>query len=123
VCADCGLGLLLEARTDAIPRLNEAFLVVDHSLTVAGLSREAETLLGVAETDAVHRPLTELLVPADAEALGPENLAVAVTWAARGEDEETRTVHVRPTNVFGVRFTARIAPCGPPRAALVVLAD
>ena len=28
---------------------------------------------------------------------------------------------VRPWNTFGVRLRARIAPCGPPRAALVVL--
>jgi hypothetical protein len=28
---------------------------------------------------------------------------------------------VRPANTFGIRLTARIATCGPPRAALVVL--
>jgi hypothetical protein len=28
---------------------------------------------------------------------------------------------VRPWNTFGVRLQARIAPCGPPRAALIVL--
>jgi hypothetical protein len=67
----------------------------------------------------VNRHVTELLMPADAEARGPENLAVAVTWAARG-DQSTHKVVVRPANVFGIRLQARIAPCGPPRAALLV---
>jgi hypothetical protein len=71
------------------------------------------------EPEAVNRHVTELVVPADAEAQGPQNLAVAVTWAARG-DESTRTVTVRPANIFGVRLKARIASCGPRRAALLV---
>jgi hypothetical protein len=76
-------------------------------------------LLATVETDAVNRHVTELLVPADAEAQGPSNLAVAVTWAARG-DARTRRVVVRPSNTFGIRLTARICSCGPPTAALVV---
>ncbi|MDQ6605468.1 MAG: hypothetical protein M3Z06_02855, partial [Actinomycetota bacterium] len=63
--------------------------------------------------------LTELLVPADAETQGPHNLAVAVTWAARG-DEGYRSVTVRPANLFGVRLTARIGSCGPKLAAMIV---
>ena len=46
----------------------------------------SRTLLATRETEAVNRHVTELLVPADAEAQGPANLAVAVTWAARGDD-------------------------------------
>ena len=42
--------------------------------------------------------------------------------AARGEGEGRRIV-VRPSAEFGIRFWARIGPCGPPRAALVVLSD
>jgi hypothetical protein len=30
---------------------------------------------------------------------------------------------LRPAKEFGIRFWARISPCGPPKAALVVLAD
>jgi hypothetical protein len=30
---------------------------------------------------------------------------------------------VRPWNTFGVRMRAKIAMCGPPRAALIVLDD
>lgn len=119
VCGDCGLGLMLEASAEAAPSSGGAFLVLDGSLSVCAVSGAAENLLAARETDAVNRHITELIVPADAEAQGPKNLAVAVTWAARG-DEATRTVVVRPANTFGVRLSARIAGCGPPQAALVV---
>jgi hypothetical protein len=37
------------------------------------------------------------------------------------ESDEPVDTFVRPWNTFGVRMRATIAPCGPPRAALVVL--
>jgi hypothetical protein len=120
VCGECGLGLLLEARADAAPRPNDPFLIVDASLHVCALSAESEKLLAVAETDVINRPVTELLTPADAEAAGPESLAAAIMWAARGEDEPAR-VMVRPANVFGVRMPLRVGVCGPPRGALLVI--
>jgi hypothetical protein len=119
VCDQCGLGLLLQASRDAAPNHGDAFIVLDSSLSVCAVSQAAEMLLAIRETEAVNRHLTELLVPADTEAQGSSNLAVAVTWAARG-DSGTRTVTVRPTNTFGIRLTARIASCGPPKAALLV---
>jgi hypothetical protein len=122
VCGECGLGLLLEARADAAPKPNEPFVIVDASLAVCALSAESESLLAVAETDVINRPITELLTPADAEANGPESLAAAIMWAARGEDQPSR-IMVRPANVFGVRMPLRVGACGPPRAALLVLED
>jgi hypothetical protein len=119
VCFSCGLGLLLQAPAQVAPKPGDPFLVLDASLSVCAVSDEAERLLAISETQAVNRHITELLVPADAEARAQSNLAVAVTWAARG-DEQTRHVVVRPANTFGVRLTARIASCGPPTAALVV---
>ena len=67
VCRRCNLGLLLDAPVATLPKPNEAFVVVDSSLSICGLSRRAERLLGITEVDAVDRRLTELLVPADAE--------------------------------------------------------
>ena len=119
VCGVCGLGLLLEASADTAPAPNGAFLVLDATLSVCAVSAAAEQLLAARETEAVNRHITELVVPADAEAQGPANLAAAVTWAARG-DEEPRRVVVRPANTFGVRLGAQISSCGPPRAALLV---
>ena len=120
VCGDCGLGLLIEASEDVAPRTGDAFLVLDRALSVCAVSRGAERLLTTREPDVVNRHVTDLLMPADAEEWTGESLSVAVAWAARG-DGATRTAVVRPANTFGIRLTARIAPCGPPRAALVVL--
>ncbi len=119
VCESCGMGLLLECSRDAAPSPGAAFIVLDASLSVCAVSEAAERLLAMRETEAVNRHLTELVVPADAETQGPTNLAAAVTWAARGDDAVHRAT-VRPANAFGIRMSARIASCGPPRAALVV---
>jgi PAS domain-containing protein len=120
VCGACGLGLILEAGEDVAPHAGDAFLVLDRALSVCAVSRGAEELLAISEPDAVNRHITDLLMPADAEEDGGETLAVAVAWAARG-DGGSRSTIVRPANTFGIRLTARIAGCGPPRAALLVL--
>jgi hypothetical protein len=119
VCQECNLGLVLESSADAAPKPGGAFIVIDDSMAVCAVSRAAEDLLATSEIDAVNRHVTELLVPADAEAQGPSNLAVAVTWAARGEGSVQKVV-VRPAKTFGVRMTTRIASCGPRQAALLV---
>ena len=121
VCRRCGMGLMLRAPADAAPSPSDPFLVVNGALTVCGMSREAERLLDVEETVAVNRHVGEFLAPADAETPTGENLAALLSWAVRG-DAPPRCVCVRPANVFGVRYWARIGSCGPPRAALVVLA-
>jgi hypothetical protein len=123
VCVSCGLGLLLEVREDAVPSDQDPFLVVDSSLLVQAMSKQAETFLSMTEELAINKPVSELLVPADAEAQGPAGFAAAVAEAADGQDPETARSFVRPWNTFGVRMRARIATCGPPRAALVVLED
>jgi PAS domain-containing protein len=122
VCRSCGLGLLLETRLDSLPTSRDAFVVVDAQLLVQAMSRRAEQLLGVAEDLAVRRPVSNLLVPADAEAGRSVGFAAAVAEAVSGGDEPAGAF-VRPWNTFGVRMRARIAPCGPPRAALLVLDD
>jgi hypothetical protein len=119
VCGGCELGLILQCDADCAPPPDGAFLVLDASLSVCAVSAAAERLLATNETEAVNRHVTELIVPADAEAQGRENLAAAVTWAARGNADASRVV-VRPANTFGVRLSTRIATCGPPRAALLV---
>jgi hypothetical protein len=121
VCPCCGLGLLLEAREDAIPSARDAFLVIDSALLVQAMSREAQSLLGMTEEIAVNRPVAELLVPADAQTQGSGDFAAAVIQAAEGDYAESTYKFVRPWNTFGVRMRARICTCGPPRAALIVL--
>jgi hypothetical protein len=120
VCGACGLGLILECRADVAPNPGDAFLVLDRSLAVCAVSDAAERLLAASEPDVVNRHVSDLLMPAGAVPPPPATLSVAVAWAARGEGG-TRTTVVRPANTFGIRLTARIASCGPPRAALLVL--
>jgi hypothetical protein len=119
VCRSCGLGLLLETRADAVPSERDAFVVIDGALLVQAMSRRAQGLLAVSEEEAVNRPISELLVSADAETQG-NRLAAAIADAAQGSGEPMNAF-VRPWNTFGVRLRARVAPCGPPRAALLVL--
>jgi hypothetical protein len=122
VCESCGLGIVLEADADAAPKPGDPFLVVDPSLNVCALSLEAEAFLGIAEPLAVNRPITEFLVPADAESPGPETLVAEILNAGRGGGPPLRTV-LRPTGEYGVRLFARLASCGPHRSALLVLSD
>jgi hypothetical protein len=119
VCNDCGFGVILEAASELAPRPGDAFIVLDSSLSVCAVSRTAERLLETLETCAVNRHISELVVPADAEAQGSASLAIAVSHAARGDDAPRRMT-VRPTNTFGIRLSARIGACGPANAALVV---
>jgi PAS domain-containing protein len=121
VCSSCGLGLLLETREDAVPELQDAFLVVDSALLIQALSAEAQALLAVDEEEAVGRPVSELLVPADAESQARTGFAASIVRAAEGAALDSGQSFVRPWNTFGVRMRARVATCGPPRAALVVL--
>jgi PAS domain-containing protein len=120
VCSECGLGLLLETLSGAVPEPDEAFLVVDSSLLVQGLSRRAEKLLGLSEELAVNRLVSDLLVVADADPSKPSAFAEAITDTMTSEPQVGRAF-VRPWNTYGVRMRVRIAPCGPPRAALLVL--
>lgn len=122
VCAHCGLGLVLRASAELAPRPGEPFLVIDSSLSVCAVSARAEELLGVDETEAVNQHVADFVVPADANASSADNLLVLLIEAASGPGEP-RTAVVRPRQEFGVRFYARIGPCGPPHAALLVLMD
>jgi PAS domain-containing protein len=122
VCGKCGLGLLLQAPADVAPGPTDPFVVVDGALNICAVSRQAERLLEITETEAVNRHVAEFFVPADSETSSGESLAALLSWAARGETPSTQVV-IRPTNTFGVRYWARIGPCGPPTAGLLVLAD
>lgn len=120
VCGHCGLGLVLQASADLAPRRDEPFLVIDTTLSVCAVSAAAEELLDIEETKAVNKHVADFLVPADANAPSAENLLALLVEVAGGSGEP-RTAVVRPRQEFGVRYKARIGPCGPPHAALLVL--
>jgi len=121
VCERCNLGLMLQAPPEIAPTPADPFLVIDGSLTVCAMSQAAEALLEVSETEAVNLHVTDFLVPAEAEAETTHNLIAMLMWAARGDIDPTQVV-VRPADLYGVRYWARVGSCGPPTAALLVLA-
>ena len=86
------------------------------------MSRQAERLLEIAETDVVNRHVGEFLVPAEADSAGT-NLAVAADARGARRRRPPRVSRCARRTTFGVRYWARDRACGPPRAALVVLAD
>ena len=126
VCEHCRMGLLLSAEARLAPTPADAFLVVDEVLAVRALSARAEKLLDLPETAAVNRQVSELLVPADTSPQAPASLPAVLAQARLGgppDGGEALQVSVRPPDVFGVRYLARIGPCRPGPATLVVLTE
>jgi PAS domain-containing protein len=119
ICGRCQMGVVLEAVAELAPRPGDAFIVVDSHLGINALSEAASALLGVSEDDALHRPIGDLLAPADVAGNGVSNLNAALL--AHDGPELVRELVVRPAGVFGVRFRARVGRVGQPLATLVVL--
>ena len=124
VCGECELGLLLTADQALSPAPSDAFLVVDAGLTIRALSKAAERLFAIAETDVVDQPLENVLVPAESseEARGTLNRLLAGAAHEPLSAREPDVAVVRPAREFGVRYRAQVGRCEPGRAALVVLA-
>ena len=124
VCGRCGLGLLIGARAGLAPAARGS--VPARRRPADGLRRLAparESVLGVAETEVVNRPVADVLVPADCRGDGAEVLVHLHHGAPRAA--RARSAHRRPRPsarvrhpLLGARRALRSA-----RAALVVLAD
>lgn len=121
VCPSCGLGLLLTAEASFAPATDEAFAVIDPALTVRALSAAAERLFDVEETRIVGQPVDALVVAADAAPGARARLAGELARIARRVADEPVTAVVMPAAAFGVRYRARIGPCEPGPAALLVV--
>ena len=122
VCSLCGLGVVIGADEDLAPAPREPFVIVDRQLKLCGVSRAAEKLLGIVEPTAIDRHISEFLEPADAEAgHGDELVHGIVAGAVSGVP--ARSIVLRPSGEYGVRYAARIGRCGPPVGALIVLAS
>jgi hypothetical protein len=112
VCPACGMGVLLTAPADALPKRSAAFVVVDRDLRVTAVSAAGERIFG---EDAAGRRLPGLISARD----GTGELSRQIARAASGLSGTARLdVHVSGRRG---RFEARISPCGPPRAALVAI--
>jgi hypothetical protein len=118
VCTSCGMGLMLSCTRDAMPGPAAMFMVFTFELEVSAVSEASERVFGP-EQDLLGRHLAEVL----ASPLGNDQLASYVARASQRACEPV-VLPVRGvssgTGSAGT-MAARIATCGPPRAALVTM--
>jgi hypothetical protein len=109
VCTACGLGVVLSCEPGVLLRAGAAFLVVKSDLRISAASAAVEPLLGDPD-DLVGEPLLEVLS-------GDPSLPRWIARAAMGSRRVTSVALRRGTR----RINGRMAACGEPTAALVVL--
>ena len=109
---------MLTAPRKALPGAGAAFVVVTREGRISAVSEAAEPLVGE-EPGLLGMPIASALTSDE----GDDRLARHVARAA-GAGREVAEATLTPVLQAGdtpTRFTARIANCGPPRAALLVL--
>ena len=109
VCAACGLGVVLSCEPGVLPRAGAAFLLVKSDLRISAASVAVEPLLGDPEA-LVGEPVLDVLS-------GDPSLARWIARAAMGSRRVTSVALRRGTR----RINGRVATCGDPAAALLVL--
>jgi hypothetical protein len=117
VCTKCGMGLMLTTPRKALPGAGAAFVVVTRAGRISAVSQAAEPLVGE-EPGLLGMPVGSALASEE----GDDRLARQVARAA-GAGREVTQATLTPVLEAGdnpTRLTARIASCGPPRAALLV---
>jgi hypothetical protein len=109
VCGRCGLGVLLHCAPGLLVKPGAAFLVVKRDLRISAASVGVKPLLGDPDV-LVGMPLSEVL------SAGPD----LVRWVARAAMGSHRVVSVALRR-GPQRINGRIAACGDPPAALLIL--
>jgi hypothetical protein len=117
ICDRCESGVLLTCRAEALS--TEAFLIFGHELGVSAVSQAAESIFGP-EDEVVGSHLLDLV----SCPLGDDQLARHGALAAqRPREEVALPLRVRAERGIAVgTLAARLATCGPPRAALLTVA-
>ena len=118
VCDRCEEGVLLTCRRDALVEAAAAFVICTYELTVSALSEAGQEIFG-AQDDVIGSHLLDLATCP----LGDEQLARHAALAAQRAREPVVVplrVQSEPGSALGT-LAARIATCGPPRAALVTV--
>jgi hypothetical protein len=118
VCDRCGMGMLLSCSREALPGTAAAFLICTHELTVSAVSEAAERIFGAEET-ILGRSLLDVVT----SPLGADHVARYAGLAAQRPTDPV-VMPLLPVASEGNRggvLAARIATCGPPRAALVTV--
>jgi hypothetical protein len=114
------MGMVLNCPRDALPGEAAAFLILDYELRVSAVSEAGERFFGK-EPSLIGAGLLDLVT----SPLGDDQLVRKASIAAqRPCDATVMPVRlVRPTEAAGAAgmMAARIATCGPPRAALLTI--
>jgi hypothetical protein len=118
VCMRCEMGMVLRAPPGLAPRFYEPFVIVDLRLRLQAVSHHAEGMLKVDEPRAVDVPLANFLVcRTDRDQI---DLAGLVERAVSGSRLATR-VELRTAGDPPIEVVARVAGCGAPPAAVLIL--
>jgi hypothetical protein len=112
--------LVLAAAAGAVPRPADCFVIVDGPLTVSAVSLAAEALLGLEQDAALGRPVIDLIRPRGEEPLVRHDFLASLRAAARGSGPLRRFEGWGGAGPGGP-LQLRVAPCGPPPGALLVL--
>jgi hypothetical protein len=118
VCERCGMGMLLACSRDALPGDAAAFVICTYDLTISAVSQAGERVFGK-ENALMGAHLLDLVT----SPLGDDQLARHASLAAQRPCDPI----VMPLRLVSAKarkvgtLAARIATCGPPRAALVTV--
>jgi hypothetical protein len=119
VCARCGMGMVLSCARDALPGDAAAFLICTFELAVSAVSQSGERVFGREDRLIGTHLLDHVTSP-----LGDDQLSRHAGLAAQRETVPVvmplRLVAPARARRVGT-LAARIASCGPPRAALVTV--
>jgi hypothetical protein len=118
ICERCGMGMLLTCTRDALPGDAAAFVICTYDLSVTAVSQAGERIFGK-EEEVVGGHLLDLVT----SPLGDDQLARHAGLAAqRACDPVVMPLRLASGTADGMgTLAARIATCGPPRAALVTV--
>jgi hypothetical protein len=118
VCMRCEMGTVLRAPPGLQPRFYEPFVIVDSRLRLQAVSHHAEAMLAVDEPAVIDVPLEAFLSCHTVQ--DQTDLAGLVGSAVGGSRLATR-VEMRTVGDPAIEVVARVAGCGAPPAALLVL--
>jgi hypothetical protein len=118
VCGRCGMGMILTCPRDALPGESAAFLILDYELQVTAVSEAGELFFGK-EKALIGSSLLDLVT----SPLGDDQLVRKASVAAqRPCDPVVMPLRLlEPVHDSVGTMAARIATCGPPRAALLTV--
>jgi hypothetical protein len=118
VCERCGMGMMLTCSRDALPGDAAAFVICTYELIVTAVSEAGERIFGK-EQKVVGAHLLDLVT----SPLGDDQLSRHAGLAAqRPCDPLVMPLRLASARSYWVgTLAARIATCGPPRAALVTV--